>query len=269
MTDKTLRLTGSVIAKADLPDELKGAADDCDVMGYASVETVDRDADIVRVKGISLKNHRPESPVKLLAGHQRLLSSGESPVIGKIVSFRQCTHKGLGVPALAFSATFAKTPLGQHYKTLYDNGDMTDFSIGFRPLKAEPLKDGGLDYVESELIELSSVAIPANAYAGVMRALEETYPDTKQGGWLLPPEIAKAFEEWRDAGFPPIFRDYTENFQQLTDRLDSIESALAVVAKGANQPDSRTGSPDENEDEEVTPTVADLLSAIKALSARK
>jgi HK97 family phage prohead protease len=162
-------------------EELKALkGEDADVVAYASVEVEDRDRDIVRVAGISLKNHTDASPVKLFASHLRSLPNGESPVIGRVLRFARVKHGDTGQPALAFAAKFAGTPLGKHYKGLYGDGDQTDFSIGFRVHKAEPLgKDKGFDFTETELMEVSCVALPANAHASAMKALEETYPEAK------------------------------------------------------------------------------------------
>jgi phage head maturation protease len=44
------------------------------------------------------------------------------------------------------------------------------YSIGFRPLKTEPLPGGGLRHVLWELLEVSTVAIPANPDCRIQRS---------------------------------------------------------------------------------------------------
>jgi phage head maturation protease len=264
MSDKTLHITGTVVAKADLPDELKGMADECDVLGYASVETLDRDSDVVRVKGVSLRNHRAESPIKLLAGHLRILPNGESPIVGSITTFKSTTHKALNVPALCFGAKFAPTPLGKHYKSLYESGHGPDFSIGFRPIKAEPLKDGGLDYTESELLEVSCVTVPANQMATVMRAFEETYgPHGNETVSVPAAALMKEMTATALAAIAPLFKQLEDH---INTRLDDLESVIVERSEDAEQSAGHTPPPQTKSEGEPSPEqVAALFAAIKNL----
>jgi HK97 family phage prohead protease len=263
MPTKTHAATGSVVKSEDYTDELKAlAGDDADLCAYATVEAEDRDKDIVRVAGVSLKNHRAESPIKLFASHLRSLPSGESPVVGRVLKFARVTHKGTGKPALAFAAKFAPTPLGKHYKSLYDSGDMTDFSIGFRPVKAEPLgKDKGYDFTESELMEVSCVALPANEHASVMRAYEETYPSDRLVQTYDPEgyaHVSKA-QLLTKADLDALNATLTKLFT----RLDDLEDTF-YAGKSKECADSTAGHTEAAKSEEVSAT-ADILTALQAI----
>jgi HK97 family phage prohead protease len=289
MPNKTHAATGSVVKQGDYTDELKAlAGDDSDLCAYATVEAEDRDKDIVRVAGVSLKNHRAESPIKLFASHLRSLPNGESPVVGRVLKFAQVTHKGTGKPALAFAAKFAQTPLGKHYKSLYESGDMTDFSIGFRPVKAEPLgKDKGYDFVESELMEVSCVALPANEHASVMRAYEETYPSTeneiarllgdlvamaKSGNAIACHSLCDLMIAKRDAiesgdseGAPlgAHLIALNKNLETILTRLDDLEDTF-YAGQSKECADSTAGHTEAAKSEEVSAT-ADLTSLAEAI----
>jgi hypothetical protein len=258
-----LYFTGTLITKGQAPEELKSQSKDADVFGYASVEVEDLDGDIIRVDGIRLNRHKPDNRIKLLAGHQRLLADGSSPIIGSICNFTRVTHPN-GAKALAFGAKFGSTPLAKEYATLYDDEHTApEFSIGFRPVRSEPMKNGnGLDYLESELIEVSSVTLGANQYAQVMRALYETHPDLAGGD-----DSAAAM------------------FRTIVNRMDDIECGISVAieaaATGANpckafhdgknkSAESRDNTDDDDDDDDLQSPVDQanmkrILAAVEGL----
>jgi HK97 family phage prohead protease len=242
-----------VISKADtLPDELKADGEKCDFWGYASVEGMDRDGDIVRVKGISLKNHGNGRMVPLLAGHLRVLADGTSPVIGKIKQFKHIAHKDTKEPALAFAAEFVSTPLGKHYKTLHDDGALPAISIGFRPTKAEPLKDGGYDYLESELLEVSVVTIGANADAAVLRSLEDEHQKSAVNTVLN-----------------TIAKELTELTKHLNARLDDLEDAIVGCSKDAESSTGQVTPPPTKSQDDLLPLLKSIEQATAALRASR
>jgi uncharacterized protein len=55
--------------------------------------------------------------------------------------------------------------VADEYRALVKSGIINAFSIGFRPLRWEPIKNGGLRFLEWDLIEVSLVSSPANPNA--------------------------------------------------------------------------------------------------------
>ena len=118
----------------------------------ASTPATDRDGDIVVPKGAKFK-----LPFPLLSQHQH-----DRP-IGEVVSAK-ATDAGIEIVAKLAKDT-GLTYVEMAWKQI-KAGLVRGLSIGFRPLKAEPIK-GGLRFLEYEIFELSAVTIPANSFAGI------------------------------------------------------------------------------------------------------
>lgn len=170
-TDKTITRS-AIVEKYDAATNILTA--------YASVEIEDSANDIVRINGINLNRHTKDSPIKILASHQKVLADGSPPIVGKVIDIWKAEREG--VPALKFTMMFADTPLALQYKQLYAKGFLDSFSIGANIISADAIVNeegnptGGIDYTESELYEISCVVIPANPLATVTRickAMEE------------------------------------------------------------------------------------------------
>jgi HK97 family phage prohead protease len=138
--------------------------DDWSFNAIASTNELDRDEEII-LPSAFLKRLDSFNGV-LLSGHQHRLSTGSSPVIGSVSKDKiQITEN-----VFDFEGRFAKTPLGTEYKTLYKDGHMTDFSIGFIPISGhQETKDGKKYYVhtEVELLEISAVPVGSNRGAKI------------------------------------------------------------------------------------------------------
>lgn len=142
---------------------LKRADDDKRIIeGMASTPTPDRQGDIVEPLGGMFK-----TPLPLLLDHDARAAVGH-------VEFAEATPTGI-----KFRARIAKIDEPGEAKNLVDRAWhlvkhklRAAVSIGFRPLKGgtEPLPDGGLRFRKWEWLELSLVAIPANAEATVFAA---------------------------------------------------------------------------------------------------
>jgi len=128
------------------------------IAGMASTPEVDRSGDIVEPLGISYKN-----PLPLLLYHD-----SKKPV--GTVTFQRPTADGL-----AFTASI---PTVDEPGTLRDRVDeawqsikaglLAGVSIGFRSIEEAFNKDtGGFRFLKTEILELSLVAIPANASATI------------------------------------------------------------------------------------------------------
>lgn len=128
-----------------------------------STEDTDRAGDSMKMSGVQLGNYL-KNPV-ILANHCH--GFDEKPtVIGKALDVR------IDGTQLIFKIQFAETDNGKDWFYLYSNGFMNASSIGFNPIKYEPNDNGGYDYTEWELLELSLVAVPCNPNA-VQRAFDD------------------------------------------------------------------------------------------------
>lgn len=125
--------------------------------GWATTPSADRVGDKINPLGAKYAN-----PTVLLHQHQH------SSPIGTVL-FEKATAKGI-----QFEATI---PIIEEPGLLKDRVDLAwgeikhglvrGVSIGFRPLKYAYMDDGGIDFQEIEIYELSSVSVPANAAATI------------------------------------------------------------------------------------------------------
>jgi HK97 family phage major capsid protein/HK97 family phage prohead protease len=125
--------------------------------GVATTPTPDRMGDIVEPLGVKFKN-----PLPLLWQH-----NAREPV----------GHAKLGKPTedgISFEAKIPKISQPGRLKDRLDEvwqslraGLVRGVSIGFKALEMSFLKDGGIHFLETELLELSLVTIPANSGATI------------------------------------------------------------------------------------------------------
>lgn len=123
--------------------------------GWATTPDVDRVNDTINPLGAKFQN-----PVVLLHQHD-----ADRP-IGR-VTFKKPTKAGIEFEA---EIPVIKEPgsLKDRVDTAWGEikaGLVRAVSIGFRPLKYAYKEDGGVDYQEIEIFELSTVSVPANASA--------------------------------------------------------------------------------------------------------
>jgi len=127
------------------------------IEGMATTPSPDRVGDIVEPMGASFR-----LPLPLLLDHNHLEAVGE-------VETARATAEGI-----PFAATIRTIDRAGEVKDLCDkawslvtNGLRKAVSIGFRSLQREPIKGGGWRFKEWEWMELSLVAVPANADATI------------------------------------------------------------------------------------------------------
>lgn len=123
--------------------------------GWATTPAPDRVQDTIDPMGATFKN-----PLVLLHQHDH------SAPIGT-VTFGKPTAKGIEFEA-SIPAIDEPGPLKDRVDTAWGeirHGLVRAVSIGFRPVKHAYREDGGIDFQEIEIFELSSVSIPANAQA--------------------------------------------------------------------------------------------------------
>lgn len=119
----------------------------------ASTENVDRDREVLTLKGWDLTNYK-KNPVVLWA------HTYDVPPIAKSVWTKVVKGEGL-----MFKPQFATTDFANDIFDLYKGGFLKSFSVGFKPVE---WKDGvggeepRRTYLKQELLEISSVPVPAN-----------------------------------------------------------------------------------------------------------
>lgn len=119
--------------------------------GWATTPSVDRMGDTINPLGATFNN-----PLPLLHNH-----SHASPI--GLVRFQKPTKRGIEFEA-EIPAIEEPGPLKDRVDTAWGEikyGLVRAVSIGFRPVKYAYKDDGGIDFQEIEIFELSSVAIPA------------------------------------------------------------------------------------------------------------
>lgn len=129
------------------------------IVGTATTPTPDRVGDIINPLGVEFKN-----PLPLLWQHM-----SDKPVGN--VKFRKPTKDGIDFEAVLPRPEEIKSQnLRDRIEEAVESvelGLVRGVSIGFRPLKYAYMKDGGVDFQETEVMELSLVTIPANAEATI------------------------------------------------------------------------------------------------------
>jgi hypothetical protein len=162
-------ISGSVIADSALGDR--------QIRVIANSGKSDRVKDVLVAKGCQLENYKA-NPI-VLANHDHNEAIGNfSPEI-----------KGDSVEGIITFAPAGISVEADKYCGLYKAEVMKTVSVGFTPLEAEPIKDGGLLFKKWELMELSCVAIPCDPGAVVTaRALDVTASIDAEG-------IASFFEK--------------------------------------------------------------------------
>ena len=129
-----------------------------------SKEVVDRDADLIKVKGIDTKNYK-QNPVVLFSHNysERPIASAEKVWVSGDelkVKIKFCTED--------------KNPGSESLFKMYSDGDMKAFSIGFIPdyqsIKfndEKEIKKTGIQRIfnKCELLEISAVSVPSNPAA--------------------------------------------------------------------------------------------------------
>jgi HK97 family phage major capsid protein/HK97 family phage prohead protease len=127
------------------------------IRGTATTPTPDRMGDIVEPLGVSFKN-----PLPLLHQH-----NAREPV--GTVKFAKPTADGIDFEA-QLPVVVEPGPLKDRVDTAWGEvklGLVRGVSIGFRSIEMSFMEDGGIRFIQSEVLELSLVTIPANAEATI------------------------------------------------------------------------------------------------------
>lgn len=264
-----------------------------DMMGIASAEIIDSDGDIVLIEGIDVfKYHNPpQKNIKVLASHMHNTISGEPSIIGRVERFWKTKVKvgNSEVNALAFAFSFAKdsetdelTPLARAYKRLMPKY-LDSFSVGMIVDDYE-IEEAtkGFRVLKSTLIEISAVAIPANAEATVKKQIQKVFDEEldeedKQEDIVFEEykeeDIVEEEEKQEDPNTPNDIYEDVKNlietgFASIEKRLDSIESSIVVMTNAANE---QSDDQQERSDSEIESlkTITQALEKIKSLNTER
>lgn len=152
------------------------------VRAVTSTQQVDRHGDIIMQRGWRLETYR--SMPRFLLNHDF-----DGQPLGK--SIHEEVVLDSGTPMMVQHLEFAPadiSPLAETYLRFYAGKFLDSFSVGFNPINVDPVTDPekrsslglgrfGVVYLDSELLETSSVVIPANpganqlsAFAGMLKS---------------------------------------------------------------------------------------------------
>lgn len=125
------------------------------VRGYATTGNLDRVGDIVVPSGM-----KASLPVSLLWNHNSNYPIGS-------VAKADVRSEGVWIEGSLVTGT----QQADDAWNLIEQDAVTSFSIGFLPLKSEPLSNGGIRFTSWELTEVSVVSVPANVAAKIRRSV--------------------------------------------------------------------------------------------------
>lgn len=140
--------------------EFKGESDDgIEITMTISTGSIDRDGDTIAADGWKLENYE-KNPVVLFA-HQ----SRQPPV----ARAKQTWLEDGKLKSTALFTPQDMYPFGYMIGQMYKTGFMNASSVGFDPIKWAYVENKnrpwGVDFLEQELLEWSTVPVPANAEA--------------------------------------------------------------------------------------------------------
>lgn len=197
-----IKKDGAPIMGADLTGVKIEQLDDANLtfLAVASTEDEDRDKDIIRQSGWDLKNFKKNPVIPWSHNYWEL------PVAKSMRTWVDSTNK-----RLLFKPKFdGNDDFSRKIFNKYANGFLTSFSVGFRGIEATPRDEanpwyGGKEFTKQELLEISSVAVPANPGANVNLSFEEAGMVKSMLDIGYPEYFAKRKDNWlflpiRDVG---------------------------------------------------------------------
>jgi len=216
----------------------------------ASTGALDRDSEIIEPEAwrASLPAYRANAVI--LATHLHRTSDARSPVIGS------ATAIDIRSGALEFRMKFASTDLGREYETLYREGHMKAFSVGFLPVGGEWRESkGGKEvkrvwaHTQVELLEISAVPVPANpeALARARAAAALGLADDKAALDALVERVAKAVAEKLPRP-EPVALEERKSAETITEKtalvlINALEECIACVPDPYSDARAAPGGP--------------------------
>lgn len=187
-----------------------------------SMESVDRDGDIVKVDGIELKNYKANPVVLWAHGREGLLPVAKATKVWK--------KDG----NLNFRLEFADekhNPIAPFVYNSYKDGYLNAFSIGFLPdyssieYKEDKKTNKQIRTInKSELFELSCVHVPANADALMVRSYMDTVNKAWEAGTIDGSELKLIEDEVKKLS--PATEDKEVQLKTLQKEIDELKLKL-------------------------------------------
>jgi HK97 family phage major capsid protein/HK97 family phage prohead protease len=191
--------------------------------GWATTPAPDRMADTINPLGATFKN-----PLVLLHQHRH-----DAP-IGS-VKLSKPTAKGIEFEA-EVPVIDEPGPLKDRVDTAWGeikHGLVKAVSIGFRPVKYAYKDDGGIDFQEVEIIELSSVSVPANSEATItiVRSIDAQLRAASGNQPRVDPPPGVAGEKSQPASSRFFFaQSKGTEMKTIAEQIAALEAARAAKA---------------------------------------
>lgn len=207
----------------------------------ASTSERDRHGDIVEPEAFTETIGSFLANSVILACHQHRLSDGSSPVIGSA----KPETVNISKKDVTMTIRFATTELGEQYWSLYRDGHMKAFSIGFIPLEFIDEKDEKLGWIRTyskiELLEVSAVPVPSNRRA--LAKVKELFGEGHGDDVDVKAVVSAATKELL-GDIDSHLKEQLDNFAiRIEDSLDEIKSLL--VPDSGRLAQEYLGNPDE------------------------
>jgi len=218
---------------------------------------VDRMGDVIEATGWQLSNFKSH-PIALF-------NHDPDQVIGKWADVRIAGGQLVGNLELAEAGT---SPLVDTVRALHEQKILRAVSVGFRPLKKEPLgKDadefwGPFKFLKSELLECSLVSVPANPRAlSTAKSLNlpsdlmaELFRKTAEPHRPITPSLAK----------PPLATRQTPTMKTLSERIEDAQVELVTLKDQLTAITNASDEPDESQQAQIDELTARIEQKTKS-----
>jgi phage head maturation protease len=192
-----------------------------------STNEIDRDGDVVDIRGMSLDSYS-RNPVVLYGHDYNSLPVGRATrlfqqQVGDVLKLKARVEF---TPDSAYGPGYAGIR-GSMVRRMYANGFLNATSIGFAPWEERPIADKrvrnpGIVYTKSELLDISCVSVPANPGALMDRAAND-------------PEYRTMFKSWANEAIRMCdggFCSKDEDVYRVDEDILDEELARAVARFG-------------------------------------
>jgi HK97 family phage major capsid protein/HK97 family phage prohead protease len=219
-----------------------------------SDETVDRYGDIVEARGWSLVNFT-KNPIALF-GHDSKF------IVGNWTDVKVMGGKLIGTLKLLPAGVSQRL---DEIRAAVEAGVLRAVSVGFRPLEAEPIANGGMRFKRAELVECSLVSIPANPNA-IQLAKSLNLSDDAQRTIFgkSADEIAAMQRGYPGEHAAPTSTPRNKNMTTLSQRIVDAQASLTKATDDLNNHVSQDGA-DPIATEELCRIVEEAKTALAAL----
>lgn len=193
-------MTKTLYTKALIEKKAEG-----EFTAVASSELEDRQGEVVKADGWSLKNFKNNPILLWMHDHTKPLGKASRVWVDKTAS--QLKFKGMISDA---------TEWGRAALQLIDEGILNSFSVGFRPLEMD-----GNTITKAELFEISLVTVPANPEARLLAA-----KSLENAGFEN--DIIKEFTGDKDE----IIAELTQKLEQAEEKANKALEMAESAVKG-------------------------------------